>query len=39
MFLINPPYTLKALLEPALPQMAQRLGQDRHAASSLESGS
>ncbi|RST51459.1 23S rRNA (adenine(2030)-N(6))-methyltransferase RlmJ [Variovorax sp. MHTC-1] len=38
MFLINPPYTLKALLEPALPQMVQRLGQDRHAASSLESG-
>ena len=38
MFLINPPYTLKALLEPALPQMAQRLGQDRNAASSLESG-
>ncbi|MBT2301598.1 23S rRNA (adenine(2030)-N(6))-methyltransferase RlmJ [Variovorax paradoxus] len=38
MFLINPPYTLKALLEPALPQMAQRLGQDRHATSSLESG-
>jgi 23S rRNA (adenine2030-N6)-methyltransferase len=38
MFLINPPYTLKALLEPALPQMAQRLAQDRHAASSLESG-
>jgi 23S rRNA (adenine2030-N6)-methyltransferase len=38
MFLINPPYTLKVLLEPALPQMAQRLAQDRHAASSLESG-
>jgi len=38
MFLINPPYTLKALLEPALPQMAQRLAQDRHAASSLDSG-
>jgi 23S rRNA (adenine2030-N6)-methyltransferase len=38
MFLINPPYTLKPLLEPALPQMAALLAQDRNAASSLESG-
>ncbi|WP_076998565.1 23S rRNA (adenine(2030)-N(6))-methyltransferase RlmJ [Variovorax sp. KK3] len=38
MFLINPPYTLKAQLEAALPQMAQRLAQDRHATSSLEAG-
>jgi len=38
MFLINPPYTLKALLAPALPQMAERLAQDRHAASSLDAG-
>jgi 23S rRNA (adenine2030-N6)-methyltransferase len=38
MFLINPPYTLKAALQPVLPQMAQLLGQDRHAAFSLESG-
>jgi len=38
MFLINPPYTLKAQLAPALPQMALRLAQDRHAASSLEGG-
>ncbi|VTU40598.1 Ribosomal RNA large subunit methyltransferase J [Variovorax sp. PBS-H4] len=38
MFLINPPFTLKAQLEAALPQMAQRLAQDRHAAFSLDSG-
>jgi len=38
MFLINPPWTLKALLEPALPQLAKRLGQDRHASSTLTSG-
>jgi 23S rRNA (adenine2030-N6)-methyltransferase len=38
MFLINPPYTLKALLEAALPQMVERLAQDRHAAFSLDSG-
>lgn len=38
MFLINPPYTLKAQLEAALPQMAQRLAQDRHAAFSLDGG-
>jgi 23S rRNA (adenine2030-N6)-methyltransferase len=38
MFLINPPYTLKSLLATALPQMAERLAQDRHAASSLDSG-
>ncbi|VTU35755.1 23S rRNA (adenine(2030)-N(6))-methyltransferase RlmJ [Variovorax sp. RA8] len=38
MFLVNPPFTLKAQLEPALPQMAQRLAQDRHAAFSLDSG-
>jgi 23S rRNA (adenine2030-N6)-methyltransferase len=38
MFLINPPYTLKALLEAALPQMVARLAQDRHAAFSLDSG-
>lgn len=38
MFLINPPYTLKPLLAAALPQMAERLAQDRHAASSLDSG-
>ncbi|OEZ29007.1 23S rRNA (adenine(2030)-N(6))-methyltransferase RlmJ [Variovorax boronicumulans] len=38
MFLINPPYTLKAQLAEALPQLAERLAQDRNAAYSLESG-
>lgn len=38
MFLINPPFTLKAQLEAALPQMVKRLAQDRHAAFSLEHG-
>ncbi|GAA4353089.1 23S rRNA (adenine(2030)-N(6))-methyltransferase RlmJ [Variovorax defluvii] len=38
MFLINPPYTLKAQLAIALPQMAARLAQDRHAAFSLDAG-
>ena len=38
MFLINPPFTLKAQLEAALPQLAQRLAQDRHAAFSIDSG-
>jgi 23S rRNA (adenine2030-N6)-methyltransferase len=38
MFLINPPYTLKGLLQAALPQMAERLAQDRHATFSLDSG-
>jgi len=37
-FLINPPWTLKDRLAPALPQLAKRLGQDRHAASTLTSG-
>jgi 23S rRNA (adenine2030-N6)-methyltransferase len=38
MFLINPPYTLKARLQAALPQMAKLLAQDRNAAFSLDSG-
>jgi 23S rRNA (adenine2030-N6)-methyltransferase len=38
MFLINPPFTLKPLLAEALPQLAERLAQDRHAASSLDAG-
>jgi len=38
MFLINPPYTLKAQLAVALPQLAEHLGQDRHAAFALDSG-
>jgi len=38
MFLINPPYTLKPMLAAALPQLAERLAQDRHAAFSLDTG-
>jgi 23S rRNA (adenine2030-N6)-methyltransferase len=38
MFLINPPYTLKGLLEPALPQLKDLLAQDRHASFSLAGG-
>ena len=38
MFLINPPHTLRATLEPAMPQMVKFLGQDQHAAFGLESG-
>jgi 23S rRNA (adenine2030-N6)-methyltransferase len=38
MFVINPPYTLHAALQQALPQMQALLGQDRHAAHSLEHG-
>jgi 23S rRNA (adenine2030-N6)-methyltransferase len=38
MFLINPPHTLKAALQLALPQLATILGQDQHATSSVESG-
>jgi len=38
MFLINPPHTLKAQLKDTLPQMAELLGQDRHAAHTLDSG-
>jgi len=38
MFLINPPYTLKPLLAAALPQLVERLGQDRNAAFSLDAG-
>jgi 23S rRNA (adenine2030-N6)-methyltransferase len=37
-FLINPPYTLKARLQAALPQMTELLAQDRNAAFSLDSG-
>jgi len=37
-FVINPPHTLAATLQPALPQLAQRLSQDRHAAHTLERG-
>lgn len=38
MFVINPPHTLKAALKLALPQMVERLAQDQHATSTLESG-
>ncbi|MDA8453564.1 23S rRNA (adenine(2030)-N(6))-methyltransferase RlmJ [Acidovorax sp. GBBC 3334] len=38
MFLVNPPFTLKAALQPALPQMAKLLAQDEHATHTLESG-
>jgi 23S rRNA (adenine2030-N6)-methyltransferase len=38
MFLINPPHTLKAALQLALPQLVTLLGQDQHATFSVESG-
>ena len=37
-FLINPPHTLKASLQAALPQMTQYLAQDQHAQFALEAG-
>ena len=38
MFIINPPHTLKAELNAALPQMVALLGQDRNASFTLEHG-
>ena len=38
MFIINPPHTLKAALQAALPEMAKLLAQDQHATFSLDSG-
>ena len=38
MFLINPPHTLKATLQDAMPQLVKILGQDQHAAFTLEAG-
>lgn len=38
MFVINPPHTLKAELQAALPQMVALLGQDRNAGFTLEHG-
>ena len=38
MFIINPPHTLKAQLQLALPQMVQLLGQDKNAGFTLDSG-
>ena len=38
MFVINPPHTLKAALNLALPQMVDKLGQDKNAAFTLDCG-
>ena len=38
MFIINPPHTLKAELNAALPQMVALLGQDRNAGFTVEHG-
>jgi 23S rRNA (adenine2030-N6)-methyltransferase len=38
MFIINPPHTLKAALQLALPQMVAVLKQDQHATFTLDSG-
>ena len=38
MFVINPPHTLKAALQPALPQLLALLGRGRGQSSSLDSG-
>ncbi|MDO9402428.1 MAG: 23S rRNA (adenine(2030)-N(6))-methyltransferase RlmJ [Polaromonas sp.] len=38
MFIINPPFTLRAQLQAALPQMVALLGQDRNASFSLTHG-
>ena len=38
MFIINPPHTLKAQLQLALPQMVALLGQDRNGGFLLDSG-
>ena len=38
LFIINPPHTLKAALQAALPQLVQKLTQDEHAAWAVESG-
>jgi len=38
MFVINPPHTLKAELQAALPQLVTRLGQDRNAGFTLDHG-
>jgi len=35
-FVINPPHTLKAALQAALPQLAERLAQDRHAGFTVD---
>ena len=38
MFVINPPHTLKAAMQAALPEMASLLAQDQHATFTLDSG-
>ena len=38
MFIINPPHTLRAALQLALPQMVAALKQDANATFTLESG-
>ena len=38
MFVINPPHTLKAVLQAALPQLVELLGQDKHAQFTVEAG-
>ncbi len=38
MFIINPPFTLKAAMQAALPEMVALLAQDQHAAFTLDSG-
>ena len=38
MFIINPPHTLKAGMQAALPEMVALLAQDQHAAFTLDSG-
>lgn len=38
LFIINPPHTLKAALQTALPQLVKQLAQDAHAAWAVESG-
>ena len=37
-FIINPPHTLKAAMQAALPEMVKLLAQDQHAAFTLDSG-
>jgi len=38
MFIVSPPFQLKELLKPAMPQLVKLLGQDGNATFSLESG-
>lgn len=38
MFIISPPFQLKELLKPAMPQLVKLLGQDGNATFTLESG-